>query len=82
MSVKELELASAGVGLFKAEQGEPKYLELNPKGFVPTLVHYGGTIMESTLICEYPDDTFSQPSLIASAPWLRTRTRLWSKMVD
>jgi glutathione S-transferase len=81
MSAKGLESASVGVDLFKAEQYESKYLDLNPKGFVPTLVHDGRAIIESTLIYEYLDDTFPQPSLIPSDPWLRTRMRLWSKMV-
>ena len=49
---------------------------------VPTLVHDGKSIIESTLICEYLDDTFPQPRLIPTDPWLRTRMRLWSKMVD
>src|SRR6266581_606384 len=39
-------------------------------------------IIESTLICEYLDDTFPEPRLIPSDPWQRTRMRLWSKMVD
>jgi glutathione S-transferase len=49
---------------------------------VPTLVHDGKAIIESTLICEYLDDTFPAPPLIPADPWLRTRMRLWSKMVD
>ena len=32
------------VDLFKAEQYDPKYLKLNPKGIVPTLVHDGRAI--------------------------------------
>jgi len=52
------------------------------KASVPTLVHDGKAIIESTLICEYLDDTFPQPRLIPADPWLRTRMRLWSKMVD
>jgi glutathione S-transferase len=42
----------AKVDLFKAEQYDPKYLKLIPKGVVPTLVHDGKAIIESTLICE------------------------------
>ena len=45
-------MGSAKVDLFKAEQYDPKYLKLNPKGVVPTLVHDGKAIIESTLICE------------------------------
>jgi glutathione S-transferase len=50
---------------------------------VPTLVHDGKPVIESTLICEYIDKTFPQaPQLIPADPWLQARMRLWSKMVD
>jgi glutathione S-transferase len=71
------------VDLFKTEQYDPKYLKLNPKGVVPTLVHNGKPLIESTLICEYIDETFKQPPyLIPVEPWRQSRMRLWSKMVD
>jgi glutathione S-transferase len=64
MRAKELDWESVKVDLFKAEQYDPKYLKLNPKGIVPTLMHDGKVIIESTLICEYLDDTFPEPRLI------------------
>jgi glutathione S-transferase len=70
------------VDLFKSEQYDPKYLKLNPKGVVPTLVHHGTPIIESTLICEYLDETFPDPPLMPNSAADRTRMRLWSKMVD
>jgi glutathione S-transferase len=71
------------VDLFKTEQYDPRYLKLNPKGVVPTLVHDGKPVIESTLICEYVDATFPQPpQLIPADPWRQSRMRLWSKMVD
>ena len=82
MRAKGLDWESVKVDLFKAEQYDPKYLKLNPKGIVPTLVHDGKAIIESTLICEYLDDAFPNPRLVPADPWLRTRMRLWSKMVD
>jgi ganglioside-induced differentiation-associated protein 1 len=82
MRAKNLEWEAIKVDLFKAEQYDTKYLKLNPKGIVPTLVHDGKPIIESTLICEYLDDTFPVPRLIPSDPWQRSRMRLWSKMVD
>ena len=82
MRAKRLDWESVKVDLFKAEQYDPKYLKLNPKGIVPTLVHDGKAIIESTLICEYLDDAFPNPRLVPADPWLRTRMRLWSKMVD
>jgi glutathione S-transferase len=82
LRAKGLDWETVKVDLFKAEQYDPKYLKLNPKGIVPTLVHDGKAIIESTLICEYLDDTFPEPRLVPVDPWLRTRMRLWSKMVD
>jgi glutathione S-transferase len=82
MKEKRLSWEAVEVNLFRNEQYDPKYLQLNPKGVVPTIVHDGRAIVESTLICEYLDDVFPQPSLIPSDPLLRTHMRLWSKMVD
>ena len=70
------------VDLFKTEQYDPNYLKLNPKGVVPILVHDGVPIIESTLICEYLDETFPEPPLIPKDPAARTRMRLWSKFID
>jgi glutathione S-transferase len=82
MKEKRLSWEAVEVNLFRNEQYDPKYLRLNPKGVVPTIVHDGRAIVESTLICEYLDDVFPQPSLIPTDPLLRTHMRLWSKMVD
>jgi glutathione S-transferase len=70
------------VDLFKSEQYDPDYLKLNPKGVVPTLVHDGKPVNESTLICEYLEETFPEPPLMPADPWQRSRARLWSKLVD
>jgi glutathione S-transferase len=83
LRAKALDWRAIPVDLFRAEQYDPKYLALNPKGVVPTLVHDGKPVIESTLICEYIDQTFPQPPrLIPAEPRLQARMRLWSKMVD
>jgi glutathione S-transferase len=83
LHAKGLDWAAVSIDLFKAEQYDPKYLALNPKGVVPTLVHEGRPVIESTLICEYIDQTFPHaPKLIPADPWQQSRMRLWSKMVD
>ena len=79
---KGLEWEARRVDLFTSEQYSAAYLKLNPKGVVPTLVHDDVPIIESTLICEYLDETFPDPPLIPKDPAQRTRMRLWSKMVD
>jgi glutathione S-transferase len=79
---KSLAWQSVKVDLFRSEQYDPNYLKLNPKGVVPTLVHDGKPVIESTLICEYLDDVFPEPPLVPADPWQRSRMRIWSKLVD
>ena len=79
---KSLSWDVKGVDLFKNEQYDPAYLKYNPKGVVPTLVHNDKPIVESTLICEYLDETFPEPSLVPSDAYERSQMRLWSKQID
>ena len=73
---------SRQVNLFRSEQYDPEYLKLNPKGLVPTLVHDGRPIIESTVICEYLEAIFPEPCLMPAGAYERARVRLWSKAVD
>jgi glutathione S-transferase len=79
---KGLEWSSEYIDLFKNEQYRPEYLRLNPKGVVPTLIHDGRPVVESTLICEYLDETFPKPPLVPTTPYERSRMRVWSKHID
>ncbi len=79
---KDLEWRSFEVNLFASEQYDPKYLKLNPKGYVPTLVDGDVAVRESTLICEYLDERFPDPALLPASPAGRVDARLWSKAVD
>jgi glutathione S-transferase len=66
----------------RGDQFAPAYLKLNPNGVVPTLVHDGNTIIESSLILYYLDEAFPAPSLMPKAPQLRHRVRLYNKLID
>lgn len=79
---KNLAWETKRIDLFKNEQYDPAYLKYNPKGVVPTLVHDGRAIVESTLICEYLDETFPTPPLMPASAYDRTQMRLWSKQID
>ena len=48
----------------RGDQHEPAYLKLNPNGVVPTLIHDGEPITESSLILYYIDDAFPEPPLM------------------
>lgn len=79
---KDLEWRSFEVNLFAQEQYDPEYLKLNPKGYVPTLIHNGKAMRESTLICEYLNDAFPDPPLAPVDPADKAQMRLWGKAVD
>jgi Glutathione S-transferase, N-terminal domain len=79
---KDLPWTSEYIDLFNNEQYRPDYLRLNPKGVVPTLIHEGRAIFESTLICEYLDEVFPEPSLKPKTPYERSQMRRWSKHID
>ena len=64
------------------DQQHPDYLKLNPNGVVPTLVHDGFVVIESTVINEYVDDAFDGPALKPSDAPSRARMRLWTKQLD
>lgn len=82
MLEKGVEWESVEVNLFRNEQYDPAYLKLNPKGVVPTIVHDGHAVPESTLICEYLNDVFPEPPLAPASALQRAQMRVWSKMVD
>jgi glutathione S-transferase len=56
----------------------PEYLRLNPNAVVPTIVHDGTVIIESTVINEYIDDAFAGPALRPVDATGRARMRLWN----
>jgi glutathione S-transferase len=68
--------------LMRGDQHRPEYARLNPNQVVPTLVHDGKVVIESTLITEYLDEAFPTPPLMPSDPYRRARARLWMKKID
>jgi glutathione S-transferase len=66
----------------QGDQNDPAYLKLNPNGVVPTLVHDGLVVTESSLILYYIDDAFPEPPLMPKTPAARHRVRLYNKLID
>ena len=58
------------------------YLEINPNGVVPTLVHDGRSVVDSSVICEYIDETWPQPALSPASPFERARMRAWMRYFE
>lgn len=82
LNEKGVSFTSHWVDLLNWEQHRPKYLAINPKGQVPTLVHDGIVISESTPMGEYIDEAFDGPSLRPANPSERARMRAWSRYAD
>ncbi len=64
------------------ELNTPAYRALNPQGVVPTLVHDGRVVVESSVIMRYLDDAFSGPDLRPETAGDRADANLWMKRAD
>ena len=82
LAEKHLDWKSHYIDILKGEQFDPAYMKLNPKAVVPTLIHDGHTIVESTVICEYLEDVFPERALRPANALERAEMRLWTKAVD
>jgi glutathione S-transferase len=79
---KELPYVGIFVRLLKNEQNTPQYLALNPNGVVPTLLHRGQPLIESTVINEYLEDVYPDRPLRPADPGERAQMRVWTYMAD
>ena len=79
---KDIEWTGHYIDLLAGEQFKPEFLKINPRGAVPVIVHDGAIVTESTVICEYLDDSFSGPRLKPPTPLGQARMRMWTKLVD
>jgi glutathione S-transferase len=82
LAEKDLPWEGHYVDILKGEQHAPEYLKLNPKHVVPTLIHDGRVIRESTLIGEYLDEVFPDPPLKPATALERYAMRMWTKRLD
>ena len=82
LAEKALEWDGELLDLMRGDQHRPEYAKLNPNRVVPTLVHDGKVLIESTLIIEYLDEAFPLPPLMPSDPYRRALARLWMRKID
>jgi glutathione S-transferase len=82
LAEKDLSWEGKLLDLRRGEQHAPNYLKLNPNAVVPTLVHDGRVVIESTVIIEYLDESFPSPPLMPADPLRRAQARLWMKKID
>lgn len=82
LAEKNLDWVEKRVNLPKNEQLRPEYLKLNPNGVVPTLVHDGKVIIDSSVILEYLDEVFPDPRLSPVDPARRAQMRAWMRFFE
>jgi glutathione S-transferase len=79
---KDISWMSRPLNLASDEHLTPAYLAINPNGVVPTLVHDGKPIIDSSVICEYLDEIIPLPRLSPSDPVRRAAMRSWMRFIE
>jgi glutathione S-transferase len=66
----------------KLEHLSDWYLAINPNGVVPTLVHDGVYIVDSSVICEYLEEAFPERPIAPPDPRGRAAMRAWMRYFE
>ena len=82
LAEKALEWQDRPVDLARQEHLSDWYLKLNPNGVVPTLVHDGRAVIDSSVIGEYIEEVFPEKPLAPDDPWGRAKMRAWRQYID
>src|SRR5262245_14198046 len=82
LAEKGIEYVAREISFAREEQLTPEYLELNPNGVVPTLVHDGEAVTDSSCIMEYLDEVFPEPPLSPPTALGRARLRAWLRYLE
>lgn len=82
LAEKGLDWVSHELHFSSGDHLTPEYLKLNPNGVVPTLVHDGEPVIESSVIVEYLDELYPEPRLVPDAPLDRARLRSWMRYME
>lgn len=84
MAEKGIELPTQEIDVRGGEtRREPYITEVNRRGQSPALqLDDGSVLCEITVICEYLDEKFPEPTLFGSTPEERGKTRMWTRRID
>lgn len=82
LAEKNLAWVDRKLSLQNQEHLSADYLALNPDGLVPTLVHDGRVIADSSVIMEYLEDIHPHPALRPDCAWARAQMRKWTHYID
>ncbi|WP_407496767.1 glutathione S-transferase family protein [Pseudooceanicola sp. MF1-13] len=79
---KGLEFTDTKIDFRAKEHLTPEYLAINPDGVVPSLLHDGVSILDSSVIMEYLDEVFPQVPLSPRDPVARAKMRKWLRFIE
>jgi glutathione S-transferase len=82
LAEKQLSYQSRIVDMQAREHVSKEYLRINPNGVVPTLIHDGQVIGDSSVICEYLDEVFPNPALSLKTAHGRAQMRMWMRYLE
>jgi len=83
LHAKGLPFEERKLDLFAGDQLKPEYLAINPNGVVPSLVHDGRVVIDSSVIMEYLDEVFPAPDrLVPDDAVERARMRALMRFID
>src|SRR6266705_6949940 len=76
LNAKGLPFTEHKLDLLAGDQLKPEYLAINPNGVVPSLLHDGRAIIDSSVIMEYLDEVFlGEARLVPDDPVERAKMR-------
>lgn len=82
LAEKKIDYTSREISFARQEQLSPDYLAINPNGVVPTVVHDGQVVTDSSCIMEYLDEVFPNPPLSPDSALGRARMRAWLRYFE
>jgi len=82
LAEKGLAYRSRVLEIRRNEHLSAEYLAINPNGVVPTLVHEGTPVIDSSVICEYLDEVFATPALSPATALGRAQMRAWLRYLE
>ncbi len=83
LNAKGLAYTEHKLNLLEGDQLRPEYIAINPNGVVPSLVHDGAPVIDSSVIIEYLDECYPNPSPFRPTdPKALARMRMMMRYID
>ncbi|WP_163849086.1 glutathione S-transferase family protein [Pseudooceanicola aestuarii] len=79
---KGLSFTDTRIDFRAKEHLTPEYLAINPDGVVPSLLHDGQPVLDSSVIMEYLDEVYPDRSLTPADPLARAKMRKWLRFIE